>query len=111
MTQRCLAAARPFDGEVEILDLRTILPWDQETALESVQKTGKVLIVHENTITVGFGAEIAAAIASQAFTSLDAPIERLAVPDIPVPYNIRMMEAILPSTASIRSKIVRLLNF
>jgi 2-oxoisovalerate dehydrogenase E1 component len=111
MTQRCLAAARPFDGEVEILDLRTIIPWDQEAVLESVQKTGKVLIVHEDTITTGFGAEIAAIIASQAFTSLDAPIERLAVPDIPVPYNIRMMEAILPSTSTIQKKIAWLLNY
>lgn len=80
-----------------MLDLRTIIPWDQENVLESVQKTGKVLIVHEDTITAGFGAEISATIASEAFSYLDAPIQRLATPDIPIPYNIPMMEESLPS--------------
>jgi 2-oxoisovalerate dehydrogenase E1 component len=111
MTPRCLEAARPFAGQVEILDLRTIIPWDQEHVLESVHKTGKALIVHEDTYTAGFGAEIAATLASQAFTSLDAPIERLTMPDIPVPYNIGMMEAVMPSSTSIKKKIAWLLNY
>ena len=111
MTPRCLEAAGPYAGKIDILDLRTIIPWDQDATLESVQKTGKVLIVHEDTLTAGFGAEIAAVIASQAFTSLDAPIERLAMPDIPIPYNLHMMDAVLPSASAIQKKIIWLLNY
>lgn len=111
MTPRCLEAARTFAGKIDILDLRTIIPWDQEMVLESVQKTGKMLIVHEDTLTAGFGAEIAAVVASQAFTWLDAPIERLAVPDIPIPYNKHMMEAVLPSITAIQTKMSWLLNY
>ncbi len=111
MTARCVEAAQPHTDEVEILDLRTIIPWDQEAVLESVKKTGKVLVVHEDTITAGFGAELSATIVSQAFSFLDAPIERLATPDIPIPYNIRMMETVLPSVATIRKKIDWLLHY
>ena len=111
MVARCLEAARSFAGRVTVLDLRTIIPWDQEAVLESVRQTGKVLIVHEDTLTNGFAGEICAAIASQAFTDLDAPVERIGVPDIPIPYNIRMMDAILPSVATIQAKMDKLLAF
>jgi 2-oxoisovalerate dehydrogenase E1 component len=69
------------------------------------------LIVHEDTLTAGFGGEIAAQIASQAFTDLDAPVERLATPDIPIPYNIGLMEVALPSVERIRQKMEALLAF
>lgn len=111
MVARCLEAARSFARRVSILDLRTIIPWDQEAVLDSVRQTGKVLIVHEDTLTNGFAGEICAVIASQAFTDLDAPVERIGVPDVPIPYNIRLMEAIVPSAAAIRTKIERLLVF
>ena len=111
MVPRCLQAVQPYQGQITILDLRTIIPWDQEAVLESVSKTGKVLIVHEDTLTAGFAAEIAATIASQAFTDLDAPIERLATPDAPVPYNLRMMEATLPSVEKIRDKVREMLAY
>lgn len=111
MVHRCLEAAQPFSEQAEILDLRTIIPWDQENVLESVRKTGKVLIVHEDTLTVGFGAEIAAIISNQAFTFLDAPIERIAMPDIPVPYNAGLMDAVLPSSDSIQKRIHWLLSY
>lgn len=111
MTPRCLSAASAFEEDVEILDLRTIIPWDQEMVLDSVHKTGKLLIVHEDTLTAGFGAEIAAVVASQAFTSLDAPIQRLTMPDIPVPYNVNLMEAVLPTAAAIQKKIAWLLKY
>jgi len=111
MVGRCLEAARSFAGRISVLDLRTIIPWDQEAVLESVRQTGKVLIVHEDTLTNGFAGEICAVIASQAFSDLDAPVERIGVPDIPIPYNIRMMEAIVPSVASIQAKMDKLLAF
>ena len=111
MVVRCQEAAREFAGRVKLLDLRTIVPWDQATVLESVRQTGKVLVVHEDTLTAGFAGEIIATIASQAFMDLDAPIERLAMPDIPVPFNLEAMEALLPSVQSIRKKIEELLAF
>ena len=111
MVHRCLEAARPFQSRVTVIDLRTIIPWDQETVLENVRKTGKVLVVHEDTITAGFAGEIIATIASQAFTDLDAPVERLAMPDIPIPFNINAMEAMLPSIAGIRAKIEALISY
>ena len=111
MTARCLKAAQPFAARVHLLDLRTIIPWDQEAVLESVRKTGKLLIVHEDTLTAGFGAEIAAFVAGQAFTDLDAPIQRLAAPDIPVPFNIHLMAAALPSVETIHNKIEALLAY
>jgi 2-oxoisovalerate dehydrogenase E1 component len=99
---RCLEATQEFPGQVSVLDLRTIIPWDKETVINSVQGTGKALIVHEDTLTAGFGAEIAATISTEAFTYLDAPVRRLATPDVPIPYNIPMMEAVLPSIEKIR---------
>ena len=94
-----------------VVDLRTIIPWDKDTVLECVRKTGKVLIVHEDTLTAGFGAEISAVINEQAFTDLDAPVTRLATPDIPIPYNLDMMEYILPNQKTIIEKISELLLF
>jgi 2-oxoisovalerate dehydrogenase E1 component len=111
MVHRCLEASQSFPGQVSVLDLRTIIPWDQEQVLESVHQTGKVLIVHEDTLTAGFGAEISAVIAAEAFTDLDAPIQRLATLDVPIPYNIPMMEAVLPSVEKIKSAMGELLAY
>lgn len=111
MVSRCLEAAGAYPGRVRLLDLRTIIPWDQEAVLESTRRTGKVLIVHEDTLTGGFAGEITSVIVSQAFTDLDAPIERLAAPDVPIPYNIPMMNAVVPSVVQIRQKIGKLLAF
>ncbi|MEW5939593.1 MAG: thiamine pyrophosphate-dependent enzyme, partial [Chloroflexota bacterium] len=93
MTHRVVEAAQGHAGRVEILDLRTIVPWDKSRVLESVKKTGKCLVVHEDGITGGFGAEIVATVAEESFTDLDAPLARIAVPDIPIPYNIGLMNA------------------
>jgi 2-oxoisovalerate dehydrogenase E1 component beta subunit len=79
-------AAEGIDAEV--VDLRTLYPVDKATVLESVKKTGKALVVHEDNLTGGYGAEIAAILAEEAFTDLDAPVRRLAGPDVPaVPFS------------------------
>ncbi len=111
MVHRCLEAAEPFPGQVELLDLRTIVPWDQERVLDSVRETGKCLVVHEDTWTGGFAGEIIAFLAAEAFEWLDAPVQRLTMPDSPVPYNQRAMEAMLPSVQSIRARIETLLAY
>ncbi len=111
MVWRCLEAAQAYPGRVTVLDLRTILPWDQHTVLESVKRSGKVLIVHEDNLTGGFAGEIMATISEQAFTYLDAPPARMAVQDIPIPYNVQVMEALLPQVESIQGKIASLLAF
>jgi len=108
---RCLEAAQDFEGRVEIVDLRTIVPWDKEAVLRSVRKTSKALIVHEDSWTAGFGAEIAATLAQEAFMDLDGPIVRLAMPDHPIPYNPRLLEAVIPTVGKIRAEIERLLAF
>jgi 2-oxoisovalerate dehydrogenase E1 component len=108
---RCVAASKDFPGRITVLDLRTIIPWDKETILDSVRRTGKVLVVHEDTLTSGFGAEISAVIAEEAFADLDAPIRRLATPDIPIPYNVEIMESMLPNVEKIKNLIIEMLAF
>jgi 2-oxoisovalerate dehydrogenase E1 component beta subunit len=81
---------------VEVLDLRTLIPWDREAVLESVRRTSKVLVLHEDTRTGGFGAEIAATIAEAAFEHLDAPVKRIAAPDTPVPFSPPLEKAFIP---------------
>jgi 2-oxoisovalerate dehydrogenase E1 component len=111
LVPRCLEAARAFPGRVTVLDLRTIIPWDQGAVLEAVRRTGKVLVVHEDTHTAGFGGEILATIADQVFEYLDAPPRRLTMPDIPIPFNIGLMDAVLPSAARIQSEMEDLLAY
>ncbi|MGQ0604651.1 MAG: alpha-ketoacid dehydrogenase subunit alpha/beta [Anaerolineales bacterium] len=111
MVYRCLEAAQEFAGRVEIIDLRTIAPWDRECVLTSVRKTGKCLVVHEDTLTAGFAAEIIATIASEAFQYLDAPARRLGVPDCPIPYNAGMMQTLVPGVEGIRRELANLLAF
>src|SRR4051812_31030998 len=85
------------DGvSVEVLDLRTVMPWDKAAVLESARKTSKVLVLHEDTRTGGFGAEIAATIAEEAFEDLDAPVKRIAAPDCPVPFSPVLEKAYIP---------------
>ncbi len=108
---RCLEAASAFPGRVTVIDLRTIIPWDKQAVLESVRKTGKALVVHEDTLTGGFAGEIIATMASQAFEYLDAPIERLGAADCPIPFNVDLMNAVLPSVDAIRAKMERVLGY
>jgi len=81
--------------DVELIDLRTLLPWDQDTVLESVRKTGRVLVLHEDCLTGGIGGEIAAVIADQAFRFLDAPVMRHGAMDTPVPFALTLEQQFL----------------
>jgi 2-oxoisovalerate dehydrogenase E1 component len=110
LVHRGLEAATRFGDRVEVLDLRTIAPWDRDRVLKSVTKTGRCLIVHEDTLTAGFGAEIAAVVAKEAFWYLDAPVDRLAVEDVPMPYHPVLLEAVLPSVETIVRRIDSLLG-
>ena len=105
----CVKAAEMVaaDGiDVEVVDLRTLYPVDKATILESVRKTGKALVVYEDNLTMGYGAEVAAIIAEEAFTSLDAPVKRLAGPDVPaVPYSHPMQDWFMPSPEKIAKAI------
>ncbi|MDJ0841467.1 MAG: transketolase C-terminal domain-containing protein [Acidobacteriota bacterium] len=110
MVERCVAAADRIDAEIEILDLRTISPWDREAVLESVRKTGRCLIVHEDNLTAGFGAEIAAVLAQEAFFDLDAPVSRLTMPDVPSPHNPRLLDAVVPNVDAITDKMIEVIE-
>jgi 2-oxoisovalerate dehydrogenase E1 component beta subunit len=95
------AAAKLDDVSVEIIDLRTVLPWDKDAVLTSVRKTSKVLVLHEDTRTGGFGAEIVATIAEEAFEDLDAPVKRITAPDSPVPFSPALEAAFIPQVADV----------
>ncbi len=110
MVHRCREAAEQFGERVEVIDLRTIAPWDRAAVLASVKKTGRCLIVHEDNLTAGFGAEIAATIAQEGFWFLDAPVQRLAPKDIPMPYHEVLLAAVLPGVSEIGGAIRELLH-
>ena len=100
-------AAEALDREgvsTEIIDLRTVLPIDEETVLASVRKTSRAILLHEDILTGGLGAEIAARIAERAFESLDAPLVRIAAPDTPVPFSPPLEEAFLPNAEKVLEK-------
>jgi 2-oxoisovalerate dehydrogenase E1 component len=109
MVPRCEAAAEGFSADV--IDLRTLQPWDREMVLDSVRRTLRCLIVHEDLRTGGFGAEIAAVVADEAFLDLDAPVARVTMPDIPSPHHPKLMEWALPTVERIRAEIERLVGF
>ena len=108
MVERCEQAAERSHVDAEVLDLRTLSPWDREAVRASVEKTHRCLIVHEDNLSAGFGAEIAATLAQESFFSLDAPLERLAMPDIPSPHSPVLLEAAVPGVAQITQAIQRL---
>jgi 2-oxoisovalerate dehydrogenase E1 component beta subunit len=99
------------DVSVEIVDLRTIMPWDKQAVLDSVRKTSKLLVLHEDTRTGGFGAEIAATVADEAFESLDAPVRRLAAPDTPVPFSPPLEKAFIPQVADVVAALTELAEY
>lgn len=115
MVKDAVNAAKKVETEigvgVEVIDLRTIVPWDREMVVTSIRKTGRVLVVHEDTQRMGFGAEIAAAIARDAFEWLDAPVERLAAKDSHIPYSPLLEDDVLPGEEKIRAAILAHLQY
>ena len=109
MVSRCEEALGDTSGDV--IDLRTLVPWDREMVLGSVRRTRRCLIVHEDLRSGGFGAEIAAVVADEAFLDLDAPVARVTMPDIPSPHNPALLDWAVPSVADIRAKINELVAF
>jgi 2-oxoisovalerate dehydrogenase E1 component beta subunit len=105
MVHHCLAAAETVaaDGiDAEVVDLRTLRPLDRETILRSVEKTARAMVVHEDNLTGGFGAEVAAIVADEGFGFLDAPVTRVAAPDVPaMPFNKPQEDAFLPNPEKI----------
>ncbi len=105
MVHQCLQVARTLeeedDVEAEVMDLRSLSPLDRESIQESVKRTNKVLIVHEDTLTGGIGAELSAILAEDLFEYLDGPITRVAAPDVPFPYAPPLEAAYLPNAEKI----------
>jgi 2-oxoisovalerate dehydrogenase E1 component len=100
-----------FGYSVEVIDIRTIIPLDEETIFRSVRKTNKVIVIHEDTLTGGFGAEIAARIADNCFQHLDGPVKRIAAKDTHIPYAPILESEVLPSRSQIYSGIKELIEF
>ena len=111
MCERCEMVAEESKYSLEVIDLRTIMPWDREAVFQSVKKTNRCLIVHEDTSTAGFGSEIATQVSDHLFKYLDAPVSRLTMPDIPMPYNVGLMNHLLPDTEKIKSKVEELISY
>jgi 2-oxoisovalerate dehydrogenase E1 component beta subunit len=112
MLHRCAEAVERLpDIAIELIDLRTLVPLDAETVLDSVKRTGKCVVVHEDTLTAGFGAEIVARIADEAFEYLDGPIKRVASLDTPVPYAKVLENAFLPQVEGIMDAIESLYRY
>jgi 2-oxoisovalerate dehydrogenase E1 component beta subunit len=96
---------------IEVVDIRTLVPFDEETVLQSVRKTNRVLITHEATLTGGFAGEISARITEKAFDSLDAPIKRVAAFDSPTPFAPTLEKAMLPNADKIHAELINLLSY
>lgn len=114
MVHESLSAADRLDKEgasVEVIDLRSLAPLDRETFLASVRKTGRALVVYEAHLTSGFGAELAAIIAQEAFDVLDAPVTRVAAMDVPIPFSPDLEDAVLPNAEKIYGAAVQVLEY
>ena len=96
---------------IEVVDIRTLVPFDEETVLQSVRKTNRVLITHEAALTGGFASEISACITEKAFDSLDAPIKRVAAFDSPTPFAPTLEKAMLPNADKIHAELLHLLSY
>jgi 2-oxoisovalerate dehydrogenase E1 component beta subunit len=111
MVHTALEATADLDGSVEVLDLRSLVPLDEEAILESVRKTSKVVIVDEANQTCAAGAEVAALIAERAWEDLDGPVVRVASPDVPIPFSPTLEQAVLPQVDDVREACRELLEY
>ena len=114
MVEKSIRAAREMakkNVSVEVIDLRTIVPLDMETVLNSVKKTGKVMVVYEDSKFMGFGAEICAQISELAFEYLDAPIKRVAALDVHIPFSHVLESAVLPQDDTILKECEKLSEY
>jgi 2-oxoisovalerate dehydrogenase E1 component beta subunit len=115
MLHHCIEAARELEGEgisVEVVDLRTLRPLDKDTVLDSVRKTGKALIVHEDNKFGGIGGEVAAIISEEAFDYLDGPVTRLAGPEVPaMPYSPPLEALYMLDTGKIAEAMRKLARY
>jgi 2-oxoisovalerate dehydrogenase E1 component beta subunit len=112
MVHAALEAAESLeDADIEVLDLRSLVPLDDDAILDSVRKTSKVLIVDEANRTCAAGAEVASLLADRGFEHLDGPVRRLATPDIPIPFSPPLEQAVLPSAVTIARAIRELLEY
>ncbi len=107
--QTALAAAKDAPWSADVIDLRTLVPWDRETVCASVERTGRLVLVEESPYSGGWGTEIAAHVAGELFHALRAPVIRLTCPDVPVPYPAHLEQQYLPSVASVRDDITELI--
>jgi len=98
------------DMDVEVIDLRTLKPWDEELVFESVKKTGRLLVVHEDSLTCGFGAEIVSRVVEETFESLKIAPRRLAVPDVPIPFSQELFNLAYPTSDKIRKVVEEMLS-
>jgi 2-oxoisovalerate dehydrogenase E1 component beta subunit len=112
MVHTALEATEDLDGaSVEVLDLRSLVPLDEEAILASVRKTSKVLIVDEANQTCAAGAQVAALIAEKGFEDLDGPVRRIATPDVPIPFSPPLEQALLPSVDRVKEAARELLEY
>lgn len=111
MVHRAKSAVDLLGEDIEIIDLRTIVPWDHDAVITSVKKTNRCMVLHEDTVTCGFGAEIVSTIMKECFPYLDAPVVRCAPPNIPIPYNMTMMDAVIPTISNVAAKLRELLSY
>jgi 2-oxoisovalerate dehydrogenase E1 component beta subunit len=112
MVHTALEATEDIDGaSVEVLDLRSLVPLDEEAILASVRKTSKVLIVDEANQTCAAGAQVAAVIAEKGFEDLDGPVRRVATPDVPIPFSPPLEQALLPSVDRVKEAARELLEY
>ena len=111
MVHTALEATADLDGSVEVLDLRSLVPLDEEAILKSVRKTSKVVIVDEANQTCAAGAQVAALIAERAWEDLDGPVVRVATPDVPIPFSPPLEQAVLPQVDDVREACRELLEY
>jgi 2-oxoisovalerate dehydrogenase E1 component len=114
LVQRSLLAAQQAEKEglsVKVIDLRTLMPFDWDGIVKAVRQTNRVIIAHEDQLTCGFGAELAARIADELFEHLDAPVRRVAALDTPVAYYPELEEAILPQSGDVLKAILEIARY